>query len=208
MNLTPNIRVSNAFTEVSIPTLIGFSRNVVNSLTGNASYAAPNPALAGVTAAIDKLDAAQQAALDGGRQALIARNAARAELLVAMRQLAAYVQSHCQNDLEILVSSGFLSTKTPAPIGPLPTPRVPILRQGPVTGTLSARTGKIDGAYAYNWRLALASAPTVYVQTAQTTAARHTFEGLTAGEIYIVQVDALGSVGESDWTAPTSRMVI
>lgn len=208
MNTTPTIRVSNAFTQVNIPTLIGFSRNVVNSMSGNADFATPNPALADVTSAIDQLDATQQAALDGGRQALIARNAAHAELLVFMRQLAAYVQSHCRNDLQVLVSSGFLSTRTPAPIGPLPVPQVPNLRQGPITGTLTARTGKVDGAYAYNWRVALASAPTVVLQTEQTTATRNTFEALTPGEVYSVQVNALGAVGESDWTAPTSRMVI
>ncbi len=55
----------------------------------------------------------------------------------------------------------------------------------------------MDGAYAYNWRVALASAPTVYVQTTQATGARHTFVGLTGGEIYNVELNALGSAGAS-----------
>ena len=185
MNTTPNLRVSNAFVEYTIAVLIVFCRYVVTMMTGNPHYLLLNPSLADVTAAIDQLDAANQAALDRGLQAIIARNAAKAELLVLMRQLVGYVQSYCQNDLEILVSSGFLSTKTPAPIGPLATPAVPVLRQGPTTGTLKARTGKVNGAYAYNWRVALATAPGVYVQTAQTTAAKITFEGLTAGQVYI-----------------------
>lgn len=208
MNTTPSIRVSNAFVESNIATLVAFSRNVITLMTNNPNFAMPNPALADVTTSIDTLDVANQAALDGGRQAMIARNAARAEALVLMRQLAAYVQSQCQNDLAILSSSGFLPTKVPAPIGPLTAPGTPTLRQGPNSGTLKARTGKVKGAYAYNWRLALASAPTIYVQTVQTTAARYTFEGLTPGEVYNVQVDALGSVGESDWTPATSHMVI
>src|SRR6476659_4695555 len=151
MITSPNIRVSIAFTQTSIPSLITFSRNVVGSMTNNANYTSPKPALADVTAAIDTLDAAYQAALDRGRQATIARNAAKAQLLVLMRQLAACVQSQCQNDLEILTSSGFLPTKTPAPIGPLAAPRAPGLRQGPIGGTLRAQTGKVNGAYAYNW---------------------------------------------------------
>ena len=65
----------------------------------------------------------------------------------------------------------------------------------------------MPGAYTYNWRLALASAPTVYLQTAQTTAARHTFEGLTAGQIYNMQLNAVGTAGESNWSGVTSFMV-
>jgi hypothetical protein len=208
MTVRPNIRVSNAFTEMDVPSLILFSRNVINALTGNSNYTTPNPPLATVTAAIDTLDQAQQASLDRGRQAMIARNAAKAELLVLMRQLAAYVQSHCQNDLEILVSSGFVATKTPSPLGPLPAPATPVVRQGPTSGTLGARTGKVNGAYAYNWRLALASDPETYLQTVQTTAARVTFEGLTPGQIYGVAVNALGSNGASDWTPSVRRMVV
>ena len=88
------------------------------------------------------------------------------------------------------------------------TPYAPILRQGATSGTLSARSPKVAGAYAYNWRVALASAPTVYVQTVQTTGARRTFDGLTPGETYDIQLNALGAAGPSDWSNPSSRMVI
>jgi hypothetical protein len=125
-----------------------------------------------------------------------------------MRQLAAYVQSHCQEDRTIILSSGFEPTKVPAPVGPVATPNAPIVRQGPTTGTLKARTGKVTGASAYNWRVALASDPTTYVQSKQTTGSRSSFSGLTAGQIYNVQVNALGSLGESDWSAAGNLMVI
>ena len=129
-------------------------------------------------------------------------------LLALMRQLAAWVQAHCENDELILLSSGFKPTKAPAPIGPLLAPNAPAVRYGPYTGTLKARVRKVNGAYAYNWRIALATAPTVYVQTAQTTGGRYLFTGLTPGQIYRVQVDALGSLGESDWSDVTSLMAV
>ena len=209
MKTQPKPRVSLGFSRERIPVLIAFCGNVVTQMTAaSQQFATPSPALSDVTTATNKLDVANQAALDGGRQAIIDRNAAKAELLSLMRQLAAYVQNQCQNDLSILISSGFDAVRVPAPIGPLPAPGTPTVLQGPVSGSIVARTGKVYGASAYNWRVALVSAPTVYVQTAQKTAARHTFEGLAIGEVYKVEVNALGAAGESDWTSGTSKMVI
>jgi hypothetical protein len=51
----------------------------------------------------------------------------------------------------------------------------------------------VYGASTYNWRVALASAPTVYLQTAQTTAARILFNDLTAGQVYNVELNSVGA---------------
>ena len=51
---------------------------------------------------------------------------------------------------------------------------------GPQTGQLTATSAPVFGAYSYNWRVALKSAPNVFVREVQTTAASNTFEGLTA----------------------------
>jgi len=56
--------------------------------------------------------------------------------------------------------------------------------------------------------LALASAPTVFLQEVQTTAARYRFEGLTPGQTYIVQVSAVGAAGDTSWSPVTSMMVV
>jgi predicted phage tail protein len=56
--------------------------------------------------------------------------------------------------------------------------------------------------------VALASVPTVYVQTAQTTAARNTFSGLAPGQVYAVEVNAVGSAGASNWSNAADLMVI
>lgn len=200
-------RVSLAFVRLTIAILIEFCRHVVTMLTGNPVFATPFPTLVDVTAGIDKLDAANDAAMGGGRVAISARKAAKAELLSLMRQLAAWVQAHCQNDRTILLSSGFELTKTPQPVGPLAAPVTPILIHG-TTGTIRARVGKVKGASAYNWRIALASSPTVYVETAQTTGGRYVFVDLTPGQVYLVQANALGSLGESDWSGTGSLMVI
>ena len=208
MNPTPEPRVSLAFVKRTVALLLLFGRNVVTMMTGNPAFTTPFPTLASVTTALDTLETTAEAALDRSRQAIANRNAAMAAVLSLLRQLAAYVQSHSVGDVAVLISSGFEPVKGSTPIGPLQTPYTAILRQGPTSGSIRARNPKIKGAYSYNWRVALASAPTVFLQEVQTTAARYTFEGLTPGQTYIVQVSAVGAAGETSWSAITSMMVV
>jgi len=182
---------------------------IITSMTANPSFPTPDPTLVVITAACDAYRVAVEEAMHRDVEKIAVRQAKRAELVSLMRQLANYVESKSDGDMAALLSSGFPAQKSSrTPIGPVGTPYAPILHQGATTGTLSARSRKVSGAYAYNWRLALASAPTVYVQTTQTTGARHAFEGLTAGQTYNVEMNALGSAGASDWSNPSSRMVI
>lgn len=195
-----NIFVSFAFIRRTPVYRVSFGRNVVTKLTGNANYLTPNPTLAAFTALLDTADAAIEAALNRGKQEILDRDAIMADVDEALRQLGAYVQGHCQNDLAILGSSGFEAIKPRTPVGPLPTSLPPKMEQTKNSGRISGRVKKIHGAYAYNWRLALASAPDVYVQTSQTTGARAFFEGLTPGEVYNLEVQALGAAGASSWS--------
>ena len=64
------------------------------------------------------------------------------------------------------------------------------------------------GAAIFNWRLTTATAPTVIVQSAQTTAASNIFGNLTPGVVYNVQANAVGAAGPSDWSDPVSHMVM
>jgi hypothetical protein len=49
-------------------------------------------------------------ALDGGKIAIATRNAARAEMLSLLRQLASYVTGNCNSDLVALLGSGVRSS--------------------------------------------------------------------------------------------------
>ena len=208
MNSNPKPRVSLAFAPLRAALLLLFGRNIVTMLTGNPAFTTPFPTLADVTTALDTLETEAEAALDRSKQAIANRNAAMATMLSLLRQLAAYVQSHSVGDVAVLVSSGFEPVKGSTPIGPLPTPSAPTLRQGPTSGSIKARTVKIKGAYSYNWRLSLSSAPTIYLEEVQTTAARYIFTGLTPGQTYIVQVVAVGAAGETSWSNPVTSMMV
>ena len=182
--------------------LLGIAGNV-------AIYATPAPALAVVQTALDEFIVAVANAVGGGIQVTATKNAKRTALAALVRPLSNYVTDTAGGDLVKLISSGLPIQKPGAvPIGPLSPPATPIATQGPVSGSLSASSSPLYGAGSYNWRLALASAPTSYLQTAQTMGARHTFQGLTPGQIYNVELNAVGAAGASDWSDDGSVMVL
>jgi hypothetical protein len=182
---------------------------ILEWMTGNPKYATPSPALAVVQTAFAAYKVATANAAQGGVENTTIRDARRAELVALLRQLANYVSATADGDLETLASSGFPIQKTSrTPIGPLPAPNAPSVAQGPITGSMTSVVPPVYGAFTYNWRLALASAPTVVVQTAQTTAGRNTFNDLTAGQLYNVEANAVGAAGTSDWSDDGSMMVV
>ena len=173
------------------------------------TFATPNPALAVVQTSLDTFETSVAVAKTGGPLDTATMNANRVSLASQVRTLTSYVESTCNGDVTKLMSSGLpLQAMNRPALGPLPVPGAPTPAQGPSSGVLVAKTGSIPGAACYNWRLALASAPNVYVQVAQTTAARVTFADLIAGQVYKVQVNVVGSAGTSDWSDDGSMMVI
>lgn len=182
---------------------------ILTSVTGNENYPAPTPALALIKTALDEFVAAVQAAAGKDRMKIAIKNAKRAVLVSLLRQLASYVAGQCAGDMTKLISSGFPVQKpNRQPIGQMQTPRTPQVRRGPLTGEATAVTDRQTGAYIYNWRVALASAPETYVRTVQSTAARVVFSGLTPGAIYLFQVNAVGAAGPSNWSNAASLMVV
>jgi len=189
--------------------LIGDTQAVINGLTNNPNFATPIPALADVSAALAAFTTAVAEAVNGGKEQTVAKKARRAELAALLRQLASYVTVTSNGDMEKLLSSGFPYQKpTRSPVGTLPPPAAPTLRFGPKAGQLDATIAPVYGSSAYNWRVALASDPDTFVQTAQTTGGRCIFVGLTPGKVYSVQANAVGSAGPSDWSDAADLMVV
>jgi len=182
---------------------------ILTAMTNNQFYADPAPTLAAITTALKAFSDAYNKAAGGGVTLTAIKNDRRADLTVLVRNLAGYVQVNCQGSLSILLSSGFPIQKTERqPIGPLPAPQNVMLSLGAHSGELDASAAPVYGAATYNWRLMAASAPTVVLQTAQTTAASNTFSGLTPGVVYMVVANAVGTAGPSDWSNPATQMVV
>ncbi len=189
--------------------LIARTEAVIAALTGNLSFSSPLPPLPVLQSAFDDYKAAVNNAVNGGKEMTALKRAKRATLASLMRQLAGYLTAASAGDMAVLLSSGFPHQKpVRQPVGLLPTPGSPVLRQGKHSGQLHAVVRPVYGATSYNWRLALASAPNTYVQTPQTTGGRFLFKGLTPGETYVVTVNAVGAAGPSDWSDDAELMVV
>lgn len=152
------------------------TQSAISGMTNNPNFATPSPTLASITTALNAFTVALADAGNGGTEFTAIKNARRA------RQLASYITVTSDGDMTKLLSSGFPYQKpTRTPIGVLPAPAAPVVSLGARSGELNATTPPVPGAYSYNWRLALAATPNVYVQTPQTTGARTVFERLTPG---------------------------
>lgn len=189
--------------------LITRTGGIVTAMTGNASYPTPAPTLASVSTALTAFSTAVSDAVDGGVTLTAIKKEKRAALVALLRQLASYVQVTCNGDLAVLLSSGFPIQKPQRqPVGVLPAPSNLTVTFGPRSGELRATASPVAGAAIYNWQLSTAAAPTVVIQSAQTTAANNTFTGLTPGVVYQALVNVVGSAGPSDWAGPVPSIAV
>jgi hypothetical protein len=103
-----------------------------------------------------------------------------------------------------LILSGFPPQKpVRTPIGPMPQPQGLTVTHGSQLSQLVARINPVFGAANYNFRLTPNTAGAVPV-VEQDTASTHTFDNLTAGVSYTIDVSVLGAAGVSDWSNPAS----
>src|SRR5947209_6643547 len=130
-------RVSLGFANKSDTNAIAFTRNVIKLMAEHKEeYPTPSPTLAVITTSVDAFEVAVHEALDGGKIAIATRNAARAELLALLKQLAAYVTGNCNASVVTLLNSGFNAVKTPSPAGVLPAPQDLRLEYTGISGEL------------------------------------------------------------------------
>jgi hypothetical protein len=200
-------RVALSFARKIDTDLVAFVRNVIALMTGNPQYPTPSPTLAEVTTSVSDFETSVHNALDGGKIAIATRNAARVGLLAIMRQLAAYVQGHCNADLLALIGSGFDAVRAPSPAGTLPAPQNPRLSLTDKSGELLFRFDRVNNAY--NYSIQTASAATgPWEDEDLSTASRVIIGGLTPGKVVWARACANGTAGASEWTAPTTAMAV
>lgn len=158
------------FTKDSEEPFSGKADAGLKAMDGNPNFTALAVAVTGCNTAYASYLVAKAEAAQGWKENIAARNAARAALVSLLRALMNNVNAIANGDVVLLVSSGFpLRSTNRTPVGPLPAPEAPVVTQGPTSGTLKAAIKGIYGASLYGARLALASAPTVYVEAKQAT---------------------------------------
>jgi hypothetical protein len=202
-------RVSLGFSGLSNSALITFVRHVIAMMGKNTSgkYKTPSPDLGVVTTAVDTFAVAVQEALDRGKLAIVARNAKRAELVALMKQLAAYVQNNCGDDLGTLLSSGFDAVRSRSPVAPVQAPADVALSRNGHSGQLHLRYRKVRNAANYSVQIAT-KAEGPWTDQPLSSGTRVTIRNVTPGTIYWARVAANGAAGPSDWVGSASVMAV
>jgi len=135
--------------------LCDYSKNITLALTGNLTFPTPSITLADQGTANDAFLAAILACGPTVREGSLAQRQAvrdaRAVVEENLRSLADYVDGIAAGDAGLIMSSGFLVSKTPARIGVLDAPtNFRQLGKKVVAGVTALKWDKVKGASSYN----------------------------------------------------------
>jgi hypothetical protein len=131
-----NYRVSLDFATYGDADLDEFTGSVITSLTGNASLPTP-PFMPLILGTLNTtFHGAIQAALPGGTTLTAAKNAARLNVVGALRQEASYIQIHASQNLAMLLTSGFNANCINRAQSPLPQPVIELVENHQTTQLL------------------------------------------------------------------------
>jgi hypothetical protein len=188
-----------------VPALITYGQGIVKSMTRNASFPNPVPALATVTEALNELQAAETAALARTKGAATTRNEKRAALVQLLQQLRGYIQTtadaNVENGASIIQSAGIAVRKTP-----VRHPRVFDAKPGTVSGSVKLLAASAARRASYEWEYSLDGGKT-WVTSPVTLQAKTTLSGLTPGATVQFKYRPVIKTGEGDWSQPVSLIV-
>jgi hypothetical protein len=204
-------RIKLNFVQLTITDKLAKARQIVSSLTGNASFTAPTPALATVTAAIVALETAHseaQAARQAAKTKTSAQNEKESALDKIMSQVAAYVESVAGDNEELVRSAGMDTRATPSSNTDRPaTPAALSATSGDHEGEVDLSWEPVTGARSYV--IEKSSDPpsaTSWSHAGVSTKSRANVSGLTSGTKYWFRVAAVGTNGQSGWSDPATRI--
>jgi len=189
----------------AVPALIKAGQAISSSMTGNAHFPSPNPALTALNTSLAALDTAETATKTRTQGTVATRNAARLQLLTDLHAAGAYVQQIADANPEqaaaIIASAGMAVRK--------PTTRAKptfSVRQGPTSGTvkLAARAAALRASYEWEWSGDGGKTWTLVPPTLQ---AKTSVSGLPVGTSVQFRYRAVTKTGAADWSQPTSLLV-
>ena len=201
------IRAVMNFNPMIDANLVVLANGVLKGLTGNASFPNPTVSLTTFGNDITTYSNAITAALDGGKNAKAAREKAKKVVVNDLRQEAMYVESNCNDEMEIFVTSGFTARTKPAPTGPVDVPSFKSLDYGVHPGEILVSIKSVPGGKSYNLRFGPGASPASWtVLSVGTIKKAIPIDTLTSGTLYAFQVQALGVQGLSAWSDSSTIM--
>jgi hypothetical protein len=203
----PLYRVSMAFTRMPEGPLPAFGLNIETKMTGNTAFPTPRVPVLTLKTKREAYEAAIAAAIPGGIERTALKNVLHDEYVNLLRQQGLYVQSIANEDLPMLLSSGFEAVSTNRARTQLPKPAIERL-VSPMSEVMVAYVQSLVNARAYELRVKNGGAE--YVSLGTFTYSRPIFVyNRVPGQTYTFQARAIGgSTGYSDWSDPISAMAM
>lgn len=190
---------------LSVPEKIARAQQIVAALTGNPHFTAPHPTLAEVTAAIDELETAAnaaQAARHEARMRTATQSSKEEALIQVLTQLVAHVESIAGDDEEMILSAGLEMRASNASQGGLPAaPDTLTAEMGYQEGQVELAWKSVRGARSYVVEHCLdGQADAGWTHAGVTPRPAMYVEGLTSGTRYRFRVAAVSLNGQSPWS--------
>jgi Fibronectin type III domain len=195
---------------LSTPEKIARARQIVTALTENSNFPAPNPPLAQVSTAIDKVEQLNddvQAARAAAKAKTSELNQQEAALDRTLTQLAAYVESVGGDDEAKIISAGMETRAARSAAGDVSAPHDLSASAGDHEGEVDLQWDKVNNARSYIVEQS-PDPPTdsSWSNSAVVVKSQATIEGLTSGKKYWFRVAAVGATGQSGWSNPAAKI--
>lgn len=194
------------FLKLSIIEKIGFYRNVIAKLTGNASFTNPDVPLPTGTAAVDALQTSYVGAQDGGQTPISVMHDKEALADACFRKLALYVERISDGNESMILSSGFNVSAQPQAYTK---PELSADR-GTNMGMVRLQRKAVVGAKSYIWQYAKDNIPETeagWTIAAFSTRADVEIENLSVASKYWFRVAAVTPEGTTDYSNPVMFVV-
>jgi hypothetical protein len=204
-------RIKLNLRSLTIPEKIARSQQIVAALTDNPNFNAPHPPLAQVSAAINELETATNAAQAARQEAkakTAAQNAREDALDKIMTQLVAHVESIAGDDQQLIMSAGLDVRTAAAPAAAtLPAPPALTATAGDHEGEIDLSWDTVRGARSYVVERS-PDPPTEssWTHAAVSTRSQTTIEHLTSGTRHWFRVAAVTATGQSGWSNPAMKI--
>jgi hypothetical protein len=203
--MSNNIRITTGFRSFTDEQLANVAAAAIKGMTGNKAF--PNPPVdpTAVQSALDEYLAALAATIQGGTTATATKNNKRDVLTDFLQKLAYYVQSHCGDDREVLLSSGFPAVRPRTLSTVSETPSIIGVDNGTRTQLVIKAAGS-RRARCYELRSAVVDAGGTtgpWQPKGMFTNSRSMLvDGLIPGTNYAFQVRAVNAAGLTEWSDP------
>ncbi len=203
--MAQKVRISLNLSKTNDSQLATLAAAVIKGITGNKAF--PNPPVdpTAVQTALDDFNAALAAMPLGGVPVTAAKNNKRDVLVGLLQKIGYYVQTHCNGDREILVSSGFAELPPRGAASVPAKPSILSVDNGNTT-ELVVKAAGVGRVRCYEMRYAsvgAGGAPGPWQPAGLFTDVRSiSVTGLTPGNSYAFQVRAMATAGFSEWSDP------